>query len=79
MVEKIRMRFRRWRCDHFDHPYRQVKDMPHAAFINQPADVILSAFLEDAKWCGYCQRKFVLPILHPNCRCAIVPMEIPNE
>lgn len=60
---KMKMRYRRWRCDHFDHPYRQVGNVDEAYGAHDP--------LEDAKLCNYCCRRFVVFVGHPNCKCSV--------
>lgn len=63
---QIKMAYRRWRCDHFDHPFRLVKELP--------SKLDLLAPIMDEYWCGYCQREFDMPVLHQNCKCQILPI-----
>lgn len=63
---RLKMFYRRWRCNHFDHPFRLVKELPSKL---DPLAPIM-----DEYWCGYCQRKFDMPVLHQNCRCQVLPI-----
>lgn len=76
-MRRFRSWLRRWRCDHFDHPFRQVCEARDDRLLNlNVSDVYL---IRDLRHCNYCDRDFEMPILHSNCRCAIVPLEITND
>jgi len=66
-MKKIRLAFRRWHCNTFDHPYNRVRDVEHDYTAEDPAKILIG-ILANCKYCDYCERKFEHPLFHPNCK-----------
>lgn len=73
MIGKLKQKYRRWRCDHFDHPYKMVRDVS-VDYSNMDPAMVLSGIIDNTKHCNYCGRDFDMPLLHPNCKCSMEVM-----